>query len=145
MTQLVFLIHIGSTLMMAGLIWLIQLVHYPLFQKVGSETYTDYQLSHMNRITPLVFVLMGAELVTAGALLFIDAPETIPVWSLALGFVLVVALWLSTAILQVPAHSQLTSGFDVKAYRFLVRSNWVRTVGWTLRGVLVLWMVGQVM
>ncbi|HEX2205610.1 MAG TPA: hypothetical protein VHG91_20025 [Longimicrobium sp.] len=48
-------------------------------------------------------------------------------------------VWLSTALLQVPMHGRLERGFDAAAHRRLVATNWVRTVAWTARGVLLLW------
>ena len=32
---LVFLLHLGATLALVGLIWTVQVVHYPLFAGVG--------------------------------------------------------------------------------------------------------------
>lgn len=52
-------------------------------------------------------------------------------------------IWGSTALLQVPMHNALSTGFDSKAHRSLVLSNWIHTVAWSLRGVLVLFLVNQ--
>lgn len=49
------------------------------------------------------------------------------------GLALLAVIWLSTAVLQVPAHGRLAGGFHPHHHRFLVRTNWIRTVGWTLR------------
>ena len=54
------------------------------------------------------------------------------------GLALVVAIWLSTAVIQIPCHHRLAQGFDDRVHRRLVRTNWIRTVAWTARGVLVL-------
>jgi hypothetical protein len=56
------------------------------------------------------------------------------------GLALVAAIWLSTALLQVPRHTTLGSGFDGSAWSGLVRTNWIRTVAWSSRGIVVLWM-----
>jgi hypothetical protein len=34
-------------------------------------------------------------------------------------------------------HSRLARGFDEQSWRQLVRSNWVRTIAWSARAVLV--------
>jgi hypothetical protein len=52
-----------------------------------------------------------------------------------------VVIWLSTLLLQVPQHNTLGAGFDDAAHRTLVLTNWLRTAAWTLRSLLVLWMV----
>lgn len=54
---------------------------------------------------------------------------------------LLVLIWASTFLLQVPKHKVLTHGFDAEAHRFLVRTNWIRTAAWSVRGVVVLWMI----
>jgi hypothetical protein len=38
-------------------------------------------------------------------------------------------------------HARLGQGADEAALRRLVRTNWIRTLAWTARGVLVLWML----
>lgn len=133
-TQLVLLLHAGSTLAMFGLIWFVQIVHYPLMNAVGADGYTRYQHSHMSRTTWVVAPLMLMELTTAVLLL--------PLLGAAFyaytitGLVMIALLWISTAALQVPAHKVLTSGFAPDAHRRLVATNWVRTLLWSARGVL---------
>jgi hypothetical protein len=56
---------------------------------------------------------------------------------------LVAVVWLSTALWQVPRHKTLGSGFDRRAWSELLLSNWVRTVAYGTRGVLVLWMTAR--
>jgi len=53
------------------------------------------------------------------------------------GLGLVGLIWVSTAVLQVPMHNRLGAGFDEPSWRFLCNSNWVRTVAWSLRSLLV--------
>ncbi|MAJ47314.1 MAG: hypothetical protein CBC35_08705, partial [Planctomycetes bacterium TMED75] len=88
---------LASTLPLVGLIWTIQLVHYPLFELVGEESQVDYQKEHMNRITWVVAPLMLIELVTVG-LLWVLAP--FDVWAIV-GALLVAVIWVSTVIIQV--------------------------------------------
>jgi hypothetical protein len=38
-------------------------------------------------------------------------------------------------------HERLGHGYADWAHRRLVQTNWIRTVAWTARGVLVLWML----
>ncbi len=54
-----------------------------------------------------------------------------------LGIGLIAFIWASTFLRQVPAHSQLGSGFDEGTWRMLVRSNWLRTIAWSVRAGLV--------
>lgn len=136
----VLVVQMAATFFMIGLIWMVQIVHYPLFDDVGRENYVRYQHRHQNNISFVVGPVMLVELVTA-ALMIWYPPSQASRSAIYLGFALVVLIWLSTAFLQVPCHAKLVSGFDPEAYRLLVRSNWIRTLAWTARGVLLVWMV----
>ena len=98
-----------------------------------------YQAEHMRRITWIVAPLMSMELVT-GCLLVWKAPPGVPVWQVGAGLGLLLVTWGSTALVQVPLHASLSDGFDDDTHRRLVRTNWLRTGAWLLRGILVLWM-----
>lgn len=142
--KLILLANVAATLYMTGLIWCIQIVHYPLFAQVGKHDFATYETAHSNLITPVVALPMLIELLTAGLLLFYRSPA-IGLAETIVGLALVVTIWLSTMFLQVPQHNILSSGFDTAAHQFLVNSNWLRTVAWSLRGGLVLWMTMKVM
>lgn len=132
----------ATTLPLVGLIWIIQIVQYPLFSRVGDAAFVSYHAGHSERITWVVAPLMLVELVTAILLLIRTEP---PVSAAAawLGAGLVGVIWLSTAFLQVPRHAELGGGFDAATHQFLVTSNWLRTFAWTARGALVLWWLSQ--
>ena len=135
------LAHGFVTAAMVGLIWTIQVVHYPLFAKVGVEAFEAYERSHMGRITVVVGPLMLAEMVLALSLL-VWRPSGVPMWMLVVGVVLVLGAWVMTATVQGPIHGKMASGgFDAEMHRTLVVSNWARTAMWTARGVLAMWMV----
>ena len=136
----ILLIHVAATLMMTGLIWLIQCVHYPLFEQVGVETFADYHVRHTQWITPIVGPLMLVELVTA-VMLVQSPPSVLQTWQVWAGLGLILTIWASTALLQIPLHNKLGSGPQVDTIRELVRGNWIRTVAWTLRSGLALWWV----
>ncbi|MBS1794338.1 MAG: hypothetical protein JSS81_10815 [Acidobacteria bacterium] len=142
MEKLIFTAQIAATLFMTGVIWVVQLAQYPLFSFVGTEKFTDYHDAYRFRITWIVAPAMLVELVTAGLLIFFPPPEIDPkiLWA---GFALVLVNWASTFFLQVPLHERLAAGFDPAAHRALVRTNRVRTAGWSLRGLLMIWILWQ--
>ena len=139
---LVFLLHLLATLAMLGAIWIVQVVHYPLFAGVGDAGWAAYEASHQSRITWVVGPLMVLELGTA-VWLIVARPEGLPVWSVVLGAALVGVIWASTAFVQVPLHTALGGAFDGDAHARLVASNWIRTAAWTVRAGLVLWMAAR--
>lgn len=119
---------------------MVQVVHYPLFARVSPENYVQYQQLHERYITPVVGIPMIIEIITA-ILLLSFMPKGISVVWVWTALILLIMVWLSTAFLQVPCHSKLNVAFDADAHRQLVNTNWIRTVGWSLRGLLVAWFV----
>lgn len=138
------LAHAAATLVMFGVILVVQIVHYPLFARVGAGGYAAYQAAHTRLITYVVFPPMVVELLTAVALVA-WRPFGLPAWLVWAGLALVGVIWLSTALLQVPAHQTLGAGFDAAAHRRLVATNWIRTVAWAARSALVVAMLARAM
>lgn len=127
--------HAAVTWFLTGLIWTIQVVHYPLFAGVGEERFSDYHREHATRIGRIVLLAMPLEAALAVALA-VRPPAGVPAGAAWLGLALVVAIWGSTAFLQVPAHRALEQGFDRRPHRALVRTNVVRTAAWSTRALL---------
>lgn len=121
---------------LAGLIWTIQLVHYPLMAKVGAEAFSAYHVRHTGSITGLVAPLMAAEVFLAISLV-VWRPQEVPAGAAWVALGLVAVCWLSTAFIQVPLHSRLAEAFDAEAHRSLVTTNWLRTAAWTGRAALL--------
>lgn len=138
MPTLVLLAQIATTCMLTGLIWTIQVVHYPLFASVGPDRFVAYEAAHARLITLVVGPLMLAEAATAIAFLAIR-PPSIPMWIPVAGGVLLGVVWLTTAFVSVPCHTRLAEGFDAETHRRLVDTNWIRTIAWSTRAALLLW------
>lgn len=140
------LVHCALTFFMVGLIWFVQVVHYPLFGKLralGESSFGGYSSEHQRRTSRVVIAPMLGEAATCVALLLV-APnsERALAW---IGLVLLAVVWLSTFFLQVPRHARLLDGFDQPTIRTLVATNWIRTGAWTLRGALCLLLLARAM
>lgn len=131
------LVQAGSTWAMVGLIWFVQLVHYPLMGSVGSQDFVSYEARHVQRTSWVVVPLMLAELLSAFALV-IEAGPLVPRPEAVLGLGLLVGVWASTFFLQVPLHERLGTRFASADHERLVRTNAIRTALWSARGALVL-------
>jgi hypothetical protein len=143
MTKTLFIANLISTLFMTGAIWLIQLVQYPFFASVGTDQFPKYHASHSFWITPIVAPMMISELVTSVFLVVFPPPNIEPKLIQA-GLILTVLIWFSTVFLQIPMHEKLAQGFDAQAHRFLVNSNWIRTAAWSLRSIIVVYMLWKI-
>ena len=124
-------IHNAATWALVGLIWTIQLAHYPLFAQVGREVFQAYHKRYTKQITWVVAPLMLTEIITAaGLLVFSDSRDP---WFLG-SLVPLCLIWLSTWRVQIPLHDKLADGFDACAHERLVVTNWWRTIAWSVRG-----------
>lgn len=124
--------------MMTGIIWLVQIVVYPQLRLVRPADYIEYESSHMAKIGLLVGPLMIIELMTA---IWIWGRDLIPVgseWLFYISILLALVIWLSTALIQAPLHTQLSrSGKDDAKIDRLIYSNWLRTICWSGRLILI--------
>ena len=134
------LMQLAATLYMTGLVWFVQVVHYPLFEAVGPGGFRAYADAHVRRTGWVVGPPMLAELGCALLLIWIRPPG-VPGVALAVGLGLLAVIWASTLRLQVPRHARLQRGFHAASHRALVRTNWIRTAAWTARSLLVLSML----
>ena len=146
LNNLLLLSNLAATLYLTGLIWVIQVVHYPLFANVGAAEFVRYEALHNVYITAVVLLPMLIEIATAAllALPALDSSNNLTPLERTLwlvGLALVGVVWASTFFLQVPQHSVLASGFNARAHAFLVSSNWLRTLAWTARSALLLYLL----
>ena len=133
-------LNFASTWFMVGLIWLIQLVHYPLFNYVGSEEFIVFHENHKILITPVVGIVMIVELVTSVINLFQPLCGIRNLLSIV-GIILLVIIWFSTIYFQIPFHNTLSSKFNENTLFMLINTNWIRTICWSIRGIFVLLML----
>ena len=143
MIRLLFLAHCSATLYMTGVIWFVQVVHYPLFASIGVAEFSAYEQRHTALTTWVVAPPMLVELATA-SLLFWFRPLgilTVQVW---IGLGLLAVIWGSTFLVQVPCHEVLSKRLDAAVLKRLIWTNWIRTAAWSLRALLVLWMIWSI-
>lgn len=134
--------NLASTIFMVGLIWFVQIVHYPLFERVGEAGFIHYEAEHVRRTTNVVAPIMLLEAAST-LLLLIAPPLDVSLAWLWINATLLAVIWLSTWRLQVPRHEQLTYGFEATALARLVATNWIRTIAWSARAVMLLILVGH--
>jgi hypothetical protein len=133
----------AASLVMVGVIWMVQLVNYPLMTYVPPDAFVPYEHQHRRRISAIVGPAMAVELVTAVALT-VRRPEGVPGPLLGLGLVLLAVALGTTALVSAPIHGRLTRGRDDRLLARLIDTNWVRTAAWSGRGAValaVVWLV----
>ena len=121
---------------MVGVIWLVQIVTYPMLTGHSRLRPVDAALEHQRRITWVVGPLMAVEGVTALVLL-VERPATMTAGSAWLAAGLLGVALISTWTIQVPLHARLAAGHDDEVGRRLIATNWIRTAAWSGRGLVL--------
>ena len=132
--HVIFISHLTLTSIMVGLIWIIQLVHYPTFHFIDKNLYSSFQKFHMNSISLIVVPVMVLELAT-GVLLIVGNSKN---FLIIISFIILILIWAITGIFFSGAHGKLITGYNALVVDKLVSMNWIRTILWTLKMFLLL-------
>ena len=65
-------VQVVATLALTGLVWFVQVVHYPLLARVGPSSFAAYEQEHVRRTTWLAVPLMVTEGIVVAMLLLLD-------------------------------------------------------------------------
>jgi hypothetical protein len=128
---------------MTGLIWFVQLVHYPMMARFDRQLFLQIQLEHQTRTSRAVLLPMLGSLLASVVIVFVR-PESLSWAWIICNSVLTLVWCCSTAFWQIPLHDRLAkNGYDKATHLQLVHGNWLRTVAWTLQFALNLGMLFQ--
>lgn len=114
---------------MCGVIWVIQILHYPSFDFIDLAKFLEFHHLHSARISYIVAPIMIIELLRSAILFLNNSSAKL----LLVNLVLVILIWLSTFFLSVPLHNKLAQGPNLEVIKSLVQTNWPRTILWTIR------------
>ena len=126
-------LHILSTAILTGAIWVIQLIHYPSFRYIENKLFKAFMVLHIRGIMFFVFPIMVIEICTGSYLLLQGNLSLLYICAM----IILYLIWLSTALIFSGYHSKLKNNKDDKIINNLVKYNWLRTVGWSLRLILL--------
>ncbi len=130
-----FMIHLISTSMMVSLIWLIQILHYPSFIYVDRDQYESFQKFHMKKISFIVMPLMVTEFLTSAYILLFGNNENEYLFTLS--FILLLVIWGLTIFIFSNIHQELSLGYNQRIISSLIHLNWIRTILWSLRLIIL--------
>ena len=132
--QNILAMHLLVASIMVGVIWVIQLVHYPSFRFTDKEKYVSFQIFHMRNISFIVMPVMILEFLSGLVLvLYNNNHESL----LMVSFFLLLIIWLVTALFFAQIHQKLSKGYDETLVTKLVSLNWIRTLLWTVRSFII--------
>jgi hypothetical protein len=122
-----------------GQIWLVQIVVYPLFARVGTPDYANYHQFYVSRI-PLVVIVPGFLSFLLPIPLALFGPD-LPGWMSAANITTGIIGLLVTVLLEIPRHNRLERAKNDDTIRELIRFNWPRTASITVQAFVTLMML----
>ena len=128
----VVVLQILSTFLLTGLSWYVQLVHYPIFHYISESQFSQFHKAHVVRTQMIIFTLLPIELVTSSLTALYGFPG-LPQSQWILGWILLILICLSTALVQMPLHSKLATSKSSQLIEKLILSHWLRTALWSVR------------
>lgn len=131
-------IHLFTSFYMTGIIWLVQVIHYPLFNLVSSNNWQDYHAKHIRGTSLVIAAPMFTELLSLCAIFYL-APAYRGHYLMLSSFFLLLIIWLTTFLISVPIHNQLALEFNQGSCKKLTQTNWIRTISWSLKSLILLY------
>jgi hypothetical protein len=126
-----------------GQIWLVQIVVYPLFARVGAAEYVGYHSFYSRRI-PAPVIVPGFASFLLPVPLALYGP-VVPFWMSAANITAGLAGLLVTGLLEIPRHARLEKGGkNAVTIAELIRYNWPRTLSISSQAVTTFLMLRQV-
>ncbi len=129
-------LQLAVTSLMVGVFWVVQLVVYPQFLQVPAAAFVRYHRQHMWRISSVVMAPMLLEMVLVASSVAL-MPRA---WSWS-NLLLLLAGWALTFAGAVPLHRHLERGRDEQVIRRLIAVNAGRTLLWSARWALLLFVM----
>ena len=134
MGNLFFGLHFAASWGMVAIIWFVQINQYPLLRLIDLNNLKKFETANIKKTERVVIPFMLIELLTGVILLFKLS------YLFYFAFLILLTVWIYTFVAIVPLHMKLKTTPDQTIVDRLVKKNWVRTVLWTLKGFVVLYL-----
>ena len=122
------ILQIAVTGYLVGLIWLIQLIHYPAFRHIDPASWGTFHQAHSAVLGLLAGGPMIISLLVGTWLAYtVGDARQYAVWGCE------IVAWVVTFALSVPEHTRLARAKEDAAISRLIRWNWLRTLAWTVK------------
>jgi hypothetical protein len=131
-------VHLVLTAAYAGFQWTVRCLVYPQFARVPPAAFAGYERDHQRLVTRVVGPLFAGQGLSTLLLLGLR-PAGVPVLPVLAGGACLAVVLGVTALLAVPLHRRLDSGWDPTAHRRLLRVDGVRVAAATAGTAAAAW------
>ena len=119
---------------MIGVILMTQLITYPSFLKIDKNDFVSFHKKYVRNISFIAVPIMILELLT---LVYMNVYINNLLFMKSL--LVLIVIWLVTFIIIVPIHNRLSKRLEIDKIVSLIRYNWIRTVLWTSKIFIILY------
>jgi len=136
----VFYFHFLLCIAVTGVVWFMQVVHYPLLTYTNPDKWTEFNEKRRMYTMMLTYPLMAFEALTGFTLILLATQSpSYPYLAVSLGILL--ALLIYTFMYLNPLLKKMTGPADEISHKKFIKLHWVRTIGWSLRLLLLILVV----
>lgn len=136
----VFYFHFLLCIAMTAVVWFMQVVHYPLMAYADPARWAEFAEKRRMFTMMLTYPLMAFEALT-GFTLILLATQSPSYPYLAVSLLVLVALILYTFMYLNPQLKNMAGPSDEAAHKRFLKLHWIRTAGWSLRLLLLVFTV----
>ena len=120
---------------LVSLVFMTQFITYPTFLYIDKDKFSEYHRKYVNNISFIVAPVMLIELLTLSLIAYFSS-EFLIIKSL----ILLLVIWLTTFFIMIPSHNRISKSFNKKEIISLINYNWVRTILWSFKLLLIIFL-----
>ena len=120
---------------LVSLVFMTQFITYPTFLHIDKDKFSEYHRKYVNNISFIVAPVMLIEFLTLSLIAYFSS-EFLIIKSL----ILLLVIWLTTFFIMIPSHNRISKSFNKKEIISLTNYNWVRTILWSFKLLLIIFL-----
>ena len=120
---------------LVSLVFMTQFITYPTFLHIDKDKFSEYHRKYVNNISFIVAPVMLIELLTLFLIAYFSKDFLI-----IKSLILLLVIWLTTFFIMIPSHNRISKSFNKKEIISLINYNWVRTILWSLKLLLIIFL-----
>ena len=133
--DILYFIQIVCNSYLVSLVIITQFITYPTFLHINKDKFSEYHRKYVNNISFIVAPVMLIELLTLSLIAYFSS-EFLIIKSL----ILLLVIWLTTFFIMIPSHNRISKSFNKKEIISLINYNWVRTILWSFKLLLIIFL-----
>ncbi len=120
---------------LVSLVFMTQFITYPTFLDIDKDKFSEYHQKYVNKISFIVAPVMLIELLTLFIIAYLSSDFLI-----VKTLILLLVIWMTTFFIMIPSHNRISKSFNKKEIINLINYNWVRTILWSFKLLVIIFL-----